>query len=159
MNMSLSKLWEILKEKEDWYLAVHGVTKSQTRLNDWTTTKVLPRLLQYASKWFCSCCLLWKWKWIAFLFTFAYLFQLGKCEHLISWFKIYQLLFKVRVSPPKWYIIWEPHYLFDLILLYFPNSCHFSFWASCYALKMLNSFPLNWLITLLEQSFPRYRWS
>ena len=159
MNMSLSKLWEILKEKEDWYLAVHGVTKSQTRLNDWTTTKVLPRLLQYASKWFCSCCLLWKWKWIAFLFTFAYLFQLGKCEHLISWFKIYQLLFKVRVSPPKWYIIWEPRYLFDLILLYFPNSCHFSFWASCYALKMLNSFPLNWLITLLEQSFPRYRWS
>ena len=159
MDMSLSKLWEIVKEKEDWYLAVHGVTKSQTRLNDWTTTKVLPRLLQYASKWFCSCCLLWKWKWIAFLFTFAYLFQLGKCEHLISWFKIYQLLFKVRVSPPKWYIIWEPRYLFDLILLYFPNSCHFSFWASCYALKMLNSFPLNWLITLLEQSFPRYRWS
>ena len=127
MNMSLSKLWEIVKEKEDWYLAVHGVTKSQTRLNDWTTTKVLPRLLQYASKWFCSCHLLWKSKWIAFLFTFAYLFQLVKCEHLISWFKSYQLLFKVRVSPPKWYIIWEPCYLFDLILLYFPNSCHFSY--------------------------------
>ena len=36
MDMSLSKLREIVKDREAWRPAVHGVTKSQTRLSDWT---------------------------------------------------------------------------------------------------------------------------
>ena len=36
MNMNLSKLWEIVKDREAWRAAVHGVTKSQTWLSNWT---------------------------------------------------------------------------------------------------------------------------
>ena len=38
MAMSLSKLRKMVKDREAWRAAVHGVAKSRTRLSDWTTT-------------------------------------------------------------------------------------------------------------------------
>ena len=40
MDMRLSMLWDLMMDREPWRAVVHGVTKTQTRLSDWTELKL-----------------------------------------------------------------------------------------------------------------------
>ena len=44
MNMSLSKLQEMVKDREAWYEAVHGITKSQTGLSNCIPKDSIPKM-------------------------------------------------------------------------------------------------------------------
>ena len=50
MDMNLGELWEIVEDSGAWRAAVHGVTKSQTWLIDWTTTKPVLRMKKNQSQ-------------------------------------------------------------------------------------------------------------
>ena len=48
-DMSLSKLWELVIDRETWRAAIHGIPKSQTWLNNWT--KLMSRIKKHWERW------------------------------------------------------------------------------------------------------------
>ena len=47
MDLSLSELRELVMDREAWHGAIHGVTKSRTRLSDWTELMLLSWMIHY----------------------------------------------------------------------------------------------------------------
>ena len=50
MDMSLSKPWEMVKDREAQHAAVHGLTKSRTWLSDWTTKITFKFIIEVTPK-------------------------------------------------------------------------------------------------------------
>ena len=84
-GQSLSRLWDLLMDREAWHAAVHGVTKSRTRLRDWTEVFVLciEVLLWWAHTYLELLCLpLWLIPW-SLCSVFPYLLWLQEIFYFI----------------------------------------------------------------------------
>ena len=47
MDMNLGKFWEMVRDREAWHPAIHGVANSWTQLNDWTKKTIRRRITTY----------------------------------------------------------------------------------------------------------------
>ena len=81
MDMSLSKLWELVMDREAWRAAVRGVTKTQTRLSNWIE-------LNFGAEHIYSL----PWSWWRFTGT-----QMSKMIRFYTW-NVYHLLYANHTS-------------------------------------------------------------
>ena len=107
MDMSLSKLWEMVKDRETWLTTVHGVATSWTQLSDWTTTT-----LSFNNSRYWALCYVGEYfpktvfnldfkKRLKRNVTFLHLSVLGKVNYCYLCFLSFHRNFSKQTSPHK----------------------------------------------------------
>ena len=120
MDMSLSKFWEMVKDREAWRAAVCGLTKSQTQLSSWTKQPFLCLFLGYQ-------CLVFGFLLLLFVFMHH---SLPKPKSLLG------------IENPKWPLTYRHHGwwchvpLLSTVLISFaqnrPRTSEQRNWISCW---------------------------
>ena len=116
MDMNLGKLQEMVKDRKAWHAAVHGVSKSQKQLGDWTTALLYDMYVDASRKKSTAVCS-WLWRkkkkenlgwWldrIDVIKEVKLILEQHRCQ--VCWplvqLKIYLLLFLPLKQSDKWY--------------------------------------------------------